>query len=545
MVTTAASVQWTVVGTEVEALALEYSWIKEFDPRFNVKYRDDKSYPYLAVTLADEFPRVQVMRGAKRKGTRYFGPYAHAWAIRETVDLLLRVFPVRTCSAGVFKRAHQQGRPCLLGYIDKCSAPCVGRISPDDHQQLAQDFCDFMAGDTAKFTRRLDRAHEGGGRGAGLRARGAAAGRHRDARAGHREERRRARGRHRRGHLRAGRATSSRPPSRCSTCATGASAGSAAGSSRRSRTSPTPSWSSTCCSRSTARRRPAAVLTAGAGSSAVPREVLVPVLPPDVEQVQAWLTGLRGSRVVGADPAARRQARAGRDRAPQRRARAGAAPHPPRGRPDHPQPGAAGDPGGARTCRRRRCGSSATTSRTTRAPTSRRRWSCSRTAWRARASTGCSPSADPRAQGARDDTAAMHEVITRRFRRYLADRVGRAGPRARRRGGRGRPVPLRSGPDRRGRPGKPARFAYPPNLVVVDGGPPQVAAAAAAMAELGHRRRRAVRAGQAARGGVAAGGGVPGDPAAQLGGPVPAAARCATRRTGSRSPRTASGGARA
>ena len=125
MVTTAASVQWTVVGTEVEALALEYSWIKEFDPRFNVMYRDDKSYPYLAVTLADEFPRIQVMRGAKRKGTRYFGPYAHAWAIRETVDLLLRVFPVRTCSAGVFKRAHQQGRPCLLGYIDKCSAPCV------------------------------------------------------------------------------------------------------------------------------------------------------------------------------------------------------------------------------------------------------------------------------------------------------------------------------------------------------------------------------------------------------------------------------------
>ena len=115
MVTTAASVEWTVVGTEVEALQLEYSWIKEFDPRFNVKYRDDKSYPYLAVTMGEEFPRVQVMRGAKRKGTRYFGPYAHAWAIRETVDLLLRVFPVRTCSSGVFKRAGQVGRPCLLG----------------------------------------------------------------------------------------------------------------------------------------------------------------------------------------------------------------------------------------------------------------------------------------------------------------------------------------------------------------------------------------------------------------------------------------------
>ncbi len=155
MVTTAASVQWTVVGTEVEALALEYSWIKEFDPRFNVKYRDDKSYPYLAVTLADQFPRVQVMRGAKRPGTRYFGPYAHAWAIRETVDLLLRVFPVRTCSAGVFKRAKQQGRPCLLGYIDKCSAPCVGKISQEDHHVLAEEFADFMAGDTARFTKRL------------------------------------------------------------------------------------------------------------------------------------------------------------------------------------------------------------------------------------------------------------------------------------------------------------------------------------------------------------------------------------------------------
>ena len=111
MVRTGASVEWTVVTTEVEALQLEYAWIKEFDPRFNVKYRDDKSYPYLAVTLGEEFPRAQVMRGAKRKGTRYFGPYAHAWAIRETLDLALRVFPVRTCSAGVFKRASQVGRP--------------------------------------------------------------------------------------------------------------------------------------------------------------------------------------------------------------------------------------------------------------------------------------------------------------------------------------------------------------------------------------------------------------------------------------------------
>jgi len=156
MVTSATSVEWTVVRTEVEALALEYSWIKEFDPRFNVKYRDDKSYPYLAVTMGEEFPRAQVMRGAKRRGTRYFGPYGHAWAIRETLDLLLRVFPVRTCSAGVFKRAATSGRPCLLGYIDKCSAPCVGRVTADEHRAIAEDFCDFMSGDTSRFLKRLE-----------------------------------------------------------------------------------------------------------------------------------------------------------------------------------------------------------------------------------------------------------------------------------------------------------------------------------------------------------------------------------------------------
>ncbi|WP_371632411.1 excinuclease ABC subunit UvrC [Streptomyces sp. NBC_01259] len=157
MVTTAASVEWTVVSTEVEALQLEYSWIKEYDPRFNVKYRDDKSYPYLAVTLNEEFPRVQVMRGAKKKGVRYFGPYGHAWAIRETVDLMLRVFPVRTCSAGVFKNAARTGRPCLLGYIGKCSAPCVGRVTPEEHRELADDFCDFMAGRTGAYIRRLEK----------------------------------------------------------------------------------------------------------------------------------------------------------------------------------------------------------------------------------------------------------------------------------------------------------------------------------------------------------------------------------------------------
>jgi excinuclease ABC subunit C len=157
MVTTAASVEWTVVRTEVEALQLEYTWIKEFDPRFNVRYRDDKSYPSLAVTLYEEFPRLQVMRGPKRKGVRYFGPYSHAWAIRETLDLLLRVFPARTCSAGVFKRAGQIGRPCLLGYIGKCSAPCVGRVTADEHRLIVEDFCDFMAGKTDTMIRRLER----------------------------------------------------------------------------------------------------------------------------------------------------------------------------------------------------------------------------------------------------------------------------------------------------------------------------------------------------------------------------------------------------
>ncbi|MDX3616213.1 excinuclease ABC subunit UvrC [Streptomyces europaeiscabiei] len=157
MVTTAASVEWTVVSTEVEALQLEYSWIKEFDPRFNVKYRDDKSYPYLAVTMNEQYPRVQVMRGHKKKGVRYFGPYAHAWAIRDTVDLLLRVFPVRTCSAGVFKNAARTGRPCLLGYIGKCSAPCVERISAEDHRELADEFSDFMAGRTGTYIRRLEK----------------------------------------------------------------------------------------------------------------------------------------------------------------------------------------------------------------------------------------------------------------------------------------------------------------------------------------------------------------------------------------------------
>ncbi|MFD6896351.1 excinuclease ABC subunit UvrC [Rhodococcus sp. NPDC060086] len=156
MVTTAGSVEWTVVRTEVEALQLEYNWIKEFDPRFNVRYRDDKTYPMLAVGVGEKFPRLFVYRGPRRKGVRYFGPYSHAWAIRETLDLLLRVFPARTCSAGVFKRHSQIGRPCLLGYIDKCSAPCVGRVDPDEHRRIVDDFCDFLAGRTDRLVRDVE-----------------------------------------------------------------------------------------------------------------------------------------------------------------------------------------------------------------------------------------------------------------------------------------------------------------------------------------------------------------------------------------------------
>ena len=149
MVHTASSVEWTVVGSELESLQLEYTWIKEFKPRFNVMFRDDKSYPYLAVTMGEKYPRVQVLRGERRKGTRYFGPYT-AGAIRDTMDTLLRVFPVRSCSPGVLKRAEASGRP-------KCAAPCVGRISAEDHRALAEDFCAFMGGEAKRFVSRLEK----------------------------------------------------------------------------------------------------------------------------------------------------------------------------------------------------------------------------------------------------------------------------------------------------------------------------------------------------------------------------------------------------
>ena len=156
MVDAAASLEWVLVSGEVEALQLEVNLIKEHRPRYNVRYRDDKSYPWLAVPVGDEVPRPRVERGRKRKGTRYFGPYAHAYAIRETLDLLLRTFPMRTCSQGVFERQRRLGRPCILYDIGKCTGPCVGHISPEDHRRIVEDFVAFMDGRTRPTLQRLE-----------------------------------------------------------------------------------------------------------------------------------------------------------------------------------------------------------------------------------------------------------------------------------------------------------------------------------------------------------------------------------------------------
>ncbi|MBC7291776.1 MAG: excinuclease ABC subunit UvrC [Actinotalea sp.] len=494
MVTTAASVEWTVVGTEVEALALEYSWIKEFDPRFNVKYRDDKSYPYLAVTLGEAFPRVQVMRGRKRPGTRYFGPYAHAWAIRETVDLLLRVFPVRTCSAGVFRRAQQTGRPCLLGYIDKCSAPCVGRVSEAEHRALAEDFCDFMAGETARFTRRLTEQ---------MRAAAAEL-----------DYERAARLRDDVGALE--RATEKNAVVLAD--GTDADVFALVGDEleaavqvfhvRDGRIRGQRGWVvekvedvtdaelvehlllqvygdeggwTTPERDSGGARRPEQVRAA---ESAVPREVLVPVLPPDVEQVTDWLSGLRGSRV--------------RIRVPQR-----------------------GDKRELAETVRRNAEQALTLHRTRRAgdlttrsqalkelqealdlPTAPLRIECydiSTTQGSHQVGSmvvfedGLARKPEyrhfvvrgPEGEGARDDTAALYEVLTRRFRRYLQEQESADDLALGEHDDDVQPHPSPGGREVPPEARRPGRFAYPPNLVVVDGGPPQVAAAARALADLG------------------------------------------------------------
>lgn len=155
MVTSAADVQWTIVNSEFEALQLEFTWIKEFDPPFNVVFKDDKSYPYLAISLGDRVPRAFLTRSRESSGVKYFGPYTQAWAVRETLDALIKVYPVRTCSTGVYNRAKQAGRPCLLADIGKCAAPCVGRVTDVEHKDIAKRFSDFMAGNDTKHIKAL------------------------------------------------------------------------------------------------------------------------------------------------------------------------------------------------------------------------------------------------------------------------------------------------------------------------------------------------------------------------------------------------------
>ena len=158
MVEAAEEVEWIVTDNEVEALHLEVNLIKQHRPRYNVRYRDDKSYPYLAITLDEEYPRARVMRGTKKKGVRYYGPFAHAYAIRDTLDLLLRTFPMRTCSQGVFDRCRRRNRPCLLYDIERCAGPCVKAVSAEEHRAIALEMCDFLAGDTKPVIRRLEEA---------------------------------------------------------------------------------------------------------------------------------------------------------------------------------------------------------------------------------------------------------------------------------------------------------------------------------------------------------------------------------------------------
>ncbi|CCH76515.1 UvrABC system protein C [Nostocoides japonicum T1-X7] len=470
MVRTGASVEWTVVTNEVEALQLEYSWIKEFDPRFNVKYRDDKSYPYLAVTMGEEFPRAQVMRGAKRKGTRYFGPYAHAWAIRETLDLLLRVFPMRTCSGGVFKRAGQVGRPCLLGYIDKCSAPCVGRVSAEEHRAIARDFCDFMNGDTGRFVKRLERQMKE----AADQLEFEQAARVRDDLEALRKALERSAVVLPDGtdadvfaladddlevavqvfHVRGGRVRGQR------------------------------GW---VAENAEAEPMPAIVehllqqVYGGEAGEAVPREVLVPVLPEDADSVEAWLSALRGSRVHlrvpsrGDKRTLMETVRRNADQALARHKVARAGDLTARGQAledlqEHLELGDAP--------LRIECydishvqGTQMVGSMVVFEDGLPRKSEYRRFVIRGDG-----------AGGGMDDTSAMHEVLTRRFHRYLEDREHAADGAA----SAGGEVPAETGPERIDpETGRPRRFAYPPNLVVVDGGLPQVNAAATALAEIG------------------------------------------------------------
>lgn len=471
MVHTASSVEWTVVGSELESLQLEYTWIKEFTPRFNVMFRDDKTYPYLAVTMGEKYPRVQVMRGDRRKGTRYFGPYT-AGAIRDTMDTLLRVFPVRSCSAGVLKRAEASGRPCLLGYIDKCAAPCVGRISAEDHRALAEDFCTFMGGEAKPFVNRLERemaaavAELDYERAARLRddivalkkvfERNAvvlAEGTDADVFALHEDELEAA---VQVFHVRGGRIRGQR------------------------------GWVVEKVEDSTTPELVEHLLQQVYGEEAglqgrLPREVLVPAEPSNATELAQWLSGLRGARVDV--------------RVPQRGDKA-ALMSTVRENAEH----------ALKLHKSRRAGDLTMRSQALQElqealelPVALLRIECfdishvqgtnvvgsmvvvedglpKKSDYRKFAVTGAA---------ANDDTAAMHDVLTRRFRHYLQEQAELAAAAAKPAHQAALEAATAAAVADSTTPAPRSKFAYPPNLVVVDGGKPQVNAAARALAELG------------------------------------------------------------
>ncbi|MBA2768310.1 MAG: excinuclease ABC subunit UvrC [Sporichthyaceae bacterium] len=478
MVTSAASVEWTVVSTEVEALQLEYNWIKEFDPRFNVRYRDDKSYPSLAVTLHEEFPRLQVMRGPKKKGVRYFGPYAHAWAIRETLDLLLRVFPARTCSAGVFKRAGQVGRPCLLGYIGKCSAPCVGRVDAEQHRQIVEDFCDFMAGQTSTYLRRLEKDMQ--------------------VAAANQEYERAAR-------LRDDMKALERAVEKQSVVlGDGTDADVVAFAEdpleaavqvfyvRGGRVKGQRGWvvdkvedlsTGDLVEHFLQQVYGSAAAEPGAGTwgEPVPREVLVPALPPDSDAVQTWLSGLRGSAVSLRVP--QRGDKRSLMETVARNAAHGLALHKTRR-------------GSDLTARSLALQEIQDALGLEEAPL---RIECYDVSHLQESDVVASmvvfedglPRKSEyrrfviRGQAGQGDVASIHEVISRRFRRFVEERAqtGEVQVEEVEVAATGQPADVPTGIDPE--TGRPRRFAYPPNLVVVDGGAPQVAAAQRALDALG------------------------------------------------------------
>ena len=461
MVKAAAKVDWTVVSNEVEALQLEYTWIKQFDPRFNVKYRDDKSYPWLAVTLNEEFPRVMVGRGPKRKGVRYFGPYSHAWAIRETVHLLLRVFPMRSCSAGVFRRSAQIGRPCLLGYIGKCSAPCVDSITPDQHREIVDDFCDFLAGQTTTYVKRLEREMM--------------------AAAGEQEYERAARIRDDLGALKRA------MEKNAVVLGDGTDADVLAVaedplevavqifSVRGGRIRGQRGWVADKVDDAGTGdliERALLKLYDGEGDDAIPREVLVPALPDDIDALATWLSTRRGSRVSVRIP--RRGDKRSLLETVARNAGQSLATHKTRRASDL-------------TTRNRALEEIQEALRLEDAPLRIECYDVSNlqgtevVASMVVFEDGLPRKGEYRRFIIRDvdgqnDVAAMYETITRRFRRMLDDRarsVEVADGAADR--------PLLVDPET----GRPRRFAYAPGLVVVDGGPPQVAATVRALGELG------------------------------------------------------------